>query len=74
MRAASRELGRLGAAELQRHGMLARIEAQQPLAIAVQHRVRRHHLGVEQRPRVSTRWNARQCRSVQSIMGATENV
>ena len=43
------ELRRIGAAELQRHRMLDRIEAEQPLAVAVDHRIGRHHLGVEQR-------------------------
>ncbi len=37
-------------AQLQGHRMLQRIEPQQPLAIPVQHRRRRHHLGVKQRP------------------------
>ena len=39
---------RLAATQLQRHRMLAGVEAQQPLAVAVQHRLRVHHLGVEQ--------------------------
>ena len=40
---------RIGAAELQRHRMLGRIEADQPRAVAVNHRAGRHHLGVDQR-------------------------
>jgi hypothetical protein len=66
------ELARLGAAELQRHRMLARIEAEQPpqvarmtapvVSISVYSRARR----------LRSRWNTRQCRSVQSIMGKFE--
>ena len=41
---------RVGAAELQRHRMLGRIETQQPCPIAVQHRAGRQHFGVKQRP------------------------
>ena len=59
-----RQLGRLGTAELQGHRMLARIEAEQPLAIAVDHRRRGDHLGVQARMR-----RQRRCRSVQSIIG-----
>ena len=44
-----REPSRLRPAELQRHGMLARVEADQPLARAEHDRVRRHHLGIEPR-------------------------
>ena len=36
-------------AELERHGMLARVEADQPLARAEYDRIRRHHLGIEPR-------------------------
>ena len=43
------ELVRIGAAELQRDRLLERIEAEQPLALPVDHRVGDHHLGVEQR-------------------------
>ena len=43
-----RQLLRLRSAQLQRHRIFAAVEAQQPLAIAAQDRVRRHHLGVEQ--------------------------
>src|SRR6185437_6483524 len=39
--------GRVRSAELQRHRMLARIEAQQPGTVAVQHRAGGQHLGVE---------------------------
>jgi hypothetical protein len=41
---------RIGAAKLQRHRMLRRIEAEQPLAVPVQDRARGHHLGIDQRP------------------------
>ena len=68
------ERGRIGAAELQRHGMLDVAHAEQARAVAVQDGRRGHHLGVEQRMLVSWRWKARQCRSVQSIIGATENL
>ena len=37
------------AAELQRQRPLHRVEAEQPLPVAAQHRAGRHHLGVEQR-------------------------
>ena len=40
---------RIAAAELQRDRMLGRIEAEQPRAVAVQHRAGGHHLGIEQR-------------------------
>ena len=43
------ERRRVGAAELQRHRMLRRIEAEQARAIAPQHRARGDHLGVDQR-------------------------
>ena len=41
-----RKRPRLGAAELQRQRMLGRIEAQQPCAVAVQHRAGGQHFGV----------------------------
>ena len=44
-----RKLVRVGAAELQRDRLLERIEAEQPLALPVDHRVGNHHLGVKQR-------------------------
>ena len=37
-------------AELQRQRMLGRVETQQPRPVAVQHRARREHLGIKQRP------------------------
>jgi len=40
----------LAAAELQRHRLLDRIEAEQPLEVAVQHGAGGDHLGVEPRP------------------------
>ena len=40
---------RVGAAELQRHGVLAGREAEKPIAVAVDDRARRHHLGVKAR-------------------------
>ena len=43
------ELVRIGAAELQRDRLFDRVEAEQPLARPVDHRVGHHHLGVEQR-------------------------
>ena len=43
------ELVRIGTAELQRDRMLLGVEAEQPVALAVDHRVGHHHLGVEQR-------------------------
>ena len=43
------ELRRIAAANLQGDGMLIHVELEQPLPVAAQHRVRRHHLGVEQR-------------------------
>ena len=46
---ASGKRARLGAAKLQRHRMLGRIEPQQPRAVAVQHRAGGQHLGIEQR-------------------------
>ena len=46
---AGRERARIGAAELQGERMLGRIEAQQPRAVAVQHRAGGQHLGVKQR-------------------------
>ncbi len=39
---------RLGPAKLQRHGMLGRIEANEPRPVAADHGLGRHHLGVEQ--------------------------
>ena len=48
-RARGASAARIGAAELQRDRMLGRIEAEQPRAVAVQHRAGGHHLGVEQR-------------------------
>ena len=47
---AFRELARIGAAELQRHRMLERIEAKQALAVAMDHRAGRDHLGIEHAP------------------------
>ena len=44
-----RERSRIGAAELQRHRMLGRIETDQPRAVAAQHRAGGHHLGIDQR-------------------------
>jgi hypothetical protein len=44
-----RELGHVRTAELQRYRVLLRREAEQPLTVAAQHRLRRHHLGVQQR-------------------------
>ena len=46
---AVRERARIGTAELQRQGMLGRIETQKPRAVAMQHRARRKHFGIEQR-------------------------
>ena len=46
-----RQQHRLAAAELQRHRMLDRIHRQQPGAVAVDHGVRVHHLGVQARMR-----------------------
>ena len=43
------ELGRIGAAELQRDRMLLGVEAEQPVALAMDDRVGHHHFGVEQR-------------------------
>ena len=40
---------RIAAAQLQPQRMLARLETQKPGAVAMQHRLRRHHLGIEQR-------------------------
>ena len=40
---------RIAAADLQGNGMLIHMELEQPVPIAAQHGVRRHHLGVEQR-------------------------
>ena len=45
-----REIGRIGPAKLQRHRMLARIEAEQPLPIAMNDGAGGDHLGIEQRP------------------------
>ena len=45
---AVRQVLRLAAAQLQRHGVFRRIEAQVPRHIAMQQRARGHHLGVEQ--------------------------
>ena len=47
---ALRERCRVGAAKLQRHRMLGRIEGDEPRAIAMQHRPGGDHLGVDQRP------------------------
>mgnify|MGYP004143900537 CR=1 FL=1 len=44
---ALRERRRVGAAELQRNGMLGRIEGEQPVARPMQDRAGGHHLGVE---------------------------
>ena len=49
MRAAFGERARVRAAELHRDRMLGRIEAEQPRAVAAQHRAGRDHLGVEPR-------------------------
>ena len=46
---ASAERRRIAAAELQRHRMLGRIEAEQPRAVAAQHRAGGQHFGVDQR-------------------------
>ena len=46
---ACRERARIGPAELHRHRVLERIEAEEPCAVAVQHGAGRHHLGVDQR-------------------------
>ena len=46
-----RQQRRLAAAQLQRHRMLDRIHRQQPRAVAVDHRVGMHHLGVQPRMR-----------------------
>ena len=43
-----RQPGRIAAAQLQRQRMFDRLMAQQPRAVAMQHRLRRHHLGIEQ--------------------------
>ena len=45
-----REIGRIGAAELQRDGMFGRIETEQPRPIAMQDGAGRQHLRVKQRP------------------------
>ncbi len=47
---ACRQGVRVGAAELQRHRMLGRIETEQTLAVAAQHRAGRDHLGIKQGP------------------------
>ena len=39
----------IAAAELERHRMLGRIETDQPVAVAAQHRAGGHHLGIDQR-------------------------
>ncbi len=44
------QFGGIRAAELQGDGLLERIEPEQPLAIPMDHRPRRQHLGIEQRP------------------------
>src|SRR5262249_45824121 len=46
---AGRERARVRAAELERHRMLERVEADEARAVAVQHRAGRHHLGIDQR-------------------------
>lgn len=43
------ELGGFAAAELQRHGMLGRVEAEHPLPVAEQHGLGREHLGIKAR-------------------------
>ena len=43
-----RQPHRFAAAQLQRHRMLACIEADQPFPVAADHRFGRHHLGIEQ--------------------------
>ena len=51
----AREIVRIGAAQLQRHRVLGRIEAQEPRRIAVQDGPGRDHLGVQERaPRDQT--------------------
>ena len=45
-----RERFRIAAAELERHRMLERIEAEQPRAVAAQHRAGGEHFGIDQRP------------------------
>ena len=48
----ARGLGKCGgiaAADLQGNGMLIHMKPEQPVPIAAQHGIRRHHLGVEQR-------------------------
>ena len=53
------EIGRVRAAKLQRHRMLHCVEAEQPLAVAVDHRAGRDHLRVEPRaPRHEAMENA----------------
>ncbi len=66
------ELGRLAAAELERDRMLALVEVEMARHVAVQQRAGRHHLGVKPGLRLSRRWKKRQCRSVHSIIGATQ--
>ena len=68
-----REHRGIAAAELQRDGMLGGIEVEMARHVAVHQRGRGDHLGVE--PRVARDWRRknRQCRSVQSIMGAAQN-
>jgi hypothetical protein len=47
---AAGERRRIAAAKLKGHRMLCRIEADQPVAVAMQHGAGRHHFGVDQRP------------------------
>ncbi len=42
---------RFAAAKLQRHGMFRPVETQQPRPVAIQHRIGRHHFGIQ--PRVA---------------------
>src|SRR6185437_12887830 len=50
-----REVARIGPAKLQRDGMLARVEAKQSLAVAMNDGARRQHLRIEPRtPRKQT--------------------
>ena len=62
----------IAAAELQRDRMLGGIEVEMPRHVAVQQRRRGDHLGVEPRARRDQAQEYRQCRSVQSIIGATQ--
>jgi len=61
-----RQPDRIAAAQLQPQRMLGGVEAQQAATVAVQHRLSRHHLGIEQRVR-------RQC-AVQHAAGTVRPV